>query len=123
VAADGLILNPIEEHTLNLVKEELINLAVALAILLLAFILQLLDTLLHTGIDKNIKGLEKLLKEIATLPAIKEEKGDIVEEIDFNTTKGMSKAIEILNFALHKAQEAKDLAEEANKAKSMFLAN
>ena len=106
----------------NIAKTNLYVLIVSAIIWLISIILAIIGYFLSRDIVNNIKYLELILNKVAQNETIAEET-DKSRSIDLNTTEGINTAYSILEAALKKAETSKELAEEANEAKSMFLAN
>lgn len=93
-----------------------INLIISILIWIGSLILLVIGYSMARKFNKNVAELGQVLKKIATL-------SDNNENIDIETSDGISKAYHIIDDTIDFISEQKIQAEDANKAKSIFLAN
>ncbi len=108
-------------------NKQLILVALFGLLLLVSLLLIIFGNKISNELEGNSKELEASLKRAVkkigeTDPTVKEELEDI-NNIDFETSKGMRKGYRFLEKMVESAKEDKIEAIEANKAKSYFLAN
>ena len=95
----------------------MIFMGIMLFLSILSISLGILSYTFSHEISKNIDNLEGVLKAVA-----KDNDSDDTH-INLQTTKGIAKAYQFLEKIISQTRKDKELAIEANKAKSMFLAN
>ena len=108
-------------------KEQILLLSIASAILFLSFILAFLGYHTTRDISRNIKELEDVLNK-----AVEDMKNSEqylasdtanIENIELDTHEGTKEAYRFLETLVDTAKEDKLTALQANEAKSLFLAN
>ena len=92
------------------------QLILAGAIWLLSILLMFIGALLSSKIKKNLKGLERVFTKV-------QELSDSKKEVNFDTAEGVSLTYQIIDEAVENITKERNLAKEANAAKSIFLAN
>ncbi|MDR0467416.1 MAG: nitrate- and nitrite sensing domain-containing protein [Campylobacteraceae bacterium] len=100
----------------NFFKLTIIQLAVAVSVWLISFILLIIGYIMSKNINKNILELGKVFTRVEELAGTK-------EKLDLRTSKDTTKAYGIIDKALESIAEEKRKAEDASYAKSIFLAN
>ncbi len=123
----ALIYSDTKNKLTKQMNNQLILVALFGLLLLVSLILIIFGSKISNELEANSKELEATLKRAVekikeTDPTIKEELEDI-NNIDFETSKGMRKGYRFLEKMVESAKEDKIEAIEANKAKSYFLAN
>jgi len=122
-----VIYSQMQKKLKNYMNKYLIFVAIFAGLLLLSILLIVLGGYIAKELEQNSKELEATLKRAAkeiskTDPSVKESLKEI-NDIDFETSKGMRKAYKFMENMVEAAKEDKVAAIEANKAKSYFLAN
>ncbi len=92
------------------------QLILAGGIWLLSILLMFIGALLSSKIKKNLKGLERVFTKV-------QELSDTKKEINFDTAEGVSLTYQIIDEAVENITKERNIAKEANAAKSIFLAN
>ena len=92
------------------------QLILAGAIWLLSILLMFIGALLSNKIKKNLKGLEKVFTKV-------QELSDTKKEVNFDTAEGVNITYQIIDEAVENITKERNIAKEANAAKSIFLAN
>ncbi|SFV69748.1 BarA sensory histidine kinase (= VarS = GacS) [hydrothermal vent metagenome] len=125
--AEVMVSNILWKKSEIYLQKQLTHLWIALALLLLAFILAYLGYKTSRDIAKNINELEDVLNK-----AIDEMKNSehyfssdmmTLENINLNTYEGTKEAYKLLETLVETAKDDKLVALQANEAKSLFLAN
>jgi len=115
------------EKSDSYLKEQIILLSIASAILLISLILGFLGYYTTKDISRNIKELEDVLNK--AVEDMKNSEHYIatdtanIENIELDTHEGTKEAYRFLETLVDTAKEDKQTALEANEAKSLFLAN
>jgi len=122
-----IVSNTLWQKTEAFLQKQLSLLAVASAILLLSLLLAYLGYTTTQDMTRNIKELEDVLnKAIADMKEsdqyLSSDTSDI-ENIDLDTPEGTKEAYKFLETLVETAKEDKQIALQANEAKSLFLAN
>ena len=122
-----VIYSQMQQKLKTYMNKYLIFVAIFAGLLLLSILLIAFGGYLARELEQNSKELEATLKRAAneiskTDPSVKESLEEI-NNIDFETSKGMRKAYNFMENMVEAAKEDKVAAIEANKAKSYFLAN
>jgi len=108
-------------------QKQLSLLAIASAILLLSLLLAYLGYITARDITRNIKELEDVLNK--AVEDMKQSDQYLsadtahIENIDLDTHEGTKEAYKFLETLVETAKEDKQIALQANEAKSLFLAN
>ncbi|MCF6207615.1 MAG: ATP-binding protein, partial [Sulfurovum sp.] len=108
-------------------QKQLMLLAIAIGIILLSLLLAYLGYTTTRDMTRNIKELEDVLNKAVT--DLKESDEYLasdtahIENIDLDTPDGTKEAYKFLETLVETAKEDKQIALQANEAKSLFLAN
>ncbi|MCF6330360.1 MAG: ATP-binding protein [Sulfurimonas sp.] len=116
--ARNMILKELDNRSNNVIEKTLEFLIISLTAWIVSILLAILGFILSSEISKNIRKLERVLKS-----AVHENEDTRAEDIDLQTTAGTTKAYTLLENIIETTKRDKELAQEANEAKSMFLAN
>jgi len=116
--AEDILSKAMDDEADKIQHKAIETLLIFVIVWIVFLILAILGFILSNQISKNIKGLEKILKKVA------KDTDSLSEfEIDLDTAKGTSKAYRLLERIIEQTKRDKEIALQANEAKSMFLAN
>lgn len=125
--AELIVSNKLWEKSEIFLRQQLLLLAIATAILFFGFILAYIGYTIARDITRNIKELEDILNK-----AVDEMKEGgqylssdtaAIENIELDTHEGTKEAYKFLETLVDTAKQDKLIALQANEAKSLFLAN
>lgn len=125
--AELIVSNVLWQKTDIYLQKQLAQLAIASALLLLSLLLAYLGYTTTRDMTRNIKELEDVLNK--AVEDMKESDQYLssdtahVENIDLDTPEGTKEAYKFLETLVETAKEDKQIALQANEAKSLFLAN
>ncbi len=125
--AELVVSNALWQKSDVYLKKQLSLLAIATAILLLSLLLSYLGYTTTRDITRNIKELEDVLNK--AVADMKESDQYLsadtahIENIELDTPEGTREAYKFLETLVETAKEDKQIALQANEAKSLFLAN
>ncbi len=117
---EDILLRNIETRVLEVQRDALGILTIALTIWISSIILAIFGYFLSRDLTTNIVNLEEILKRVA-----QDTRGinsDAIS-IDLNTQQGTTQAYNLLETVIEQTIKDKESALEASEAKSMFLAN
>ncbi len=117
-----VLLNAMDNRADIIKAKELQVLIIAVTIWIITFLIAIVGYVVSTGIARNIKTLESVLKRVAENSADEESK-NIARNINLDTSKGTERAYIILENIIEQTRRDKAYAVDASEAKSMFLAN
>ena len=125
--AEYLVSGELWQKTDTYLKKQLSLLAIASALLLLGIMLAYLGYTTTKDMTRNIKELEDVLnKAVADMKESDRyllSDTELIENIDLDTSEGTKEAYKFLETLVETAKEDKQVALQANEAKSLFLAN
>jgi len=125
--AELIVSNALWKKSDVYLQKQLLLLAIAAAIWLLSFILAYLGYTTTRDITRNIKELEDVLNkavdEIKNSDEYLSADTADIENIQLDTHEGTKEAYQFLETLVETAKEDKQIALQANEAKSLFLAN
>lgn len=125
--AEVLVSNTLWEKSEAFLQKQQLLLGIATALLLLSVILAILGYRTSRDITRNIEELEDVLNK-----AVEDMKSSgqyfaadlaAIENIELDTHEGTKEAYKFLDTLVETAKEDKQIALQANEAKSLFLAN
>ncbi|MCF6207098.1 MAG: ATP-binding protein [Sulfurovum sp.] len=125
--AELVVANALWQKSDVYLQKQLSLLAIATAILLLSLLLSYLGYSTARDITRNIKELEDVLNK--AVEDMKQSDQYLsadtahIENIDLDTHEGTKEAYKFLETLVETAKEDKQIALQANEAKSLFLAN
>ena len=125
--AELMVSNKLWEKSEIFLRQQLLLLAIATAILFFGFILAYIGYTIARDITRNIKELEDILNkavdEMKQSGQYLSSDAAAIENIELDTHEGTKEAYKFLETLVDTAKQDKLIALQANEAKSLFLAN
>lgn len=116
--AQNTILSAMDKRAIDVQNGAIEFLIITITTWIVSILLAILGYFLSNEIEKNIKNLERVLKD-----AVDEDEEIEASEINLQTSEGTAKAYDLLESIIERTKQDKVIAQEASEAKSMFLAN
>jgi len=109
-----------KSETLEHIQEQKIRISIASILLLLSLFLYTRRGYMFRNVERENANLKRLLEEIENCPIERENLEKFHEVLK---RKNNAEIYALMTEMIHELQESKELADQANKTKSLFLAN